>query len=372
MSADTTAGVWTWRPLVMIVLGVAVLALLVGRQVRPASASLPEVMTVPPFSLTGQSAQRFDSRQLLGSVWIADFVFTNCAGPCPIMTARMNELEDRLADDERVRFVTISVDPQRDTPEVLREYASRVGAGPRWSFLTGELEPIYRLCREGFLLTVARQRAESGKVIDETLSSDLPATSQPQHEILHSTMFVLVDHAGVIRGYFDGTDATALAGLERAARVLSRDARVPPALAALPAVNATLNGCAALLLSLGYVAIRARRPRVHRTLTLAAFACSVMFLGSYLTYHAFAGETRIAATGAVRVAYLVLLATHVLLAAAIVPLSLLTLVRALRGELARHRRIARLTLPLWLYVSITGVAIYALLYHAYPPPGLRL
>ena len=135
-----------------------------------------------------------------------------------------------------------------------------------------------------------------------------------------------------------------------------------PLISQLPAVNATLNAIAALLLVCGFLLIRAGRIRAHRAVMLAAFSCSVLFLVSYLTYHAQAGSTRFAGTGMVRTVYLSILLTHTVLAAVIPFLALITLVRALRGRFDRHRALARWTLPIWLYVSVTGVIIYWMLY----------
>ncbi len=133
--------------------------------------------------------------------------------------------------------------------------------------------------------------------------------------------------------------------------------------AALPALNAGLNSASFALLVAGYMAIRRRRIAVHRACMTAALTTSVLFLISYLTYHAHAGTTRFVGPPAVRAVYLVILFTHTVLAAIIVPLVIVTVSRALRGRFPAHRKIARLTLPIWLYVSITGVVIYFMLYH---------
>jgi len=130
----------------------------------------------------------------------------------------------------------------------------------------------------------------------------------------------------------------------------------------LPTVNATLNALASLLLCTGYVCVRRRRIAAHRALMLAAFSTSTLFLVSYLVYHASAGSRRFEGTGWVRTVYFAVLITHVVLAAAMVPPVLMTLTRALRGRFAAHARLARRTLPVWLYVSITGVVIYLMLY----------
>jgi putative membrane protein len=130
----------------------------------------------------------------------------------------------------------------------------------------------------------------------------------------------------------------------------------------LPTINAVLNGIAAVLLVAGYVLIRQRRVAAHRACMLAACAASALFLLSYVIYHANAGSRPFAGQGAIRLAYFVVLVTHVVLAAAIVPLALVTLSRALRARYDRHRAIARWTLPIWLYVSVTGVVVYWMLY----------
>jgi putative membrane protein len=132
--------------------------------------------------------------------------------------------------------------------------------------------------------------------------------------------------------------------------------------ALLPAVNAGLNGLATLLLLGGRLAIHLRRVRVHRACMGSAFLVSVLFLISYLVYHATRLHTAFAGEGAVRAFYYALLTSHVVLAAAVPPLALVTLYRALRGDFERHRRLARWTFPVWLYVSVTGVVVYFMLY----------
>jgi uncharacterized membrane protein YozB (DUF420 family) len=130
----------------------------------------------------------------------------------------------------------------------------------------------------------------------------------------------------------------------------------------LPAVNALLNAASAALLFTGYVLIRQRRLEAHKRVMLAAVACSTLFLASYLVYHAQVGSVRFRGQGPVRTVYFTILITHTVLAVAIVPLVAVTLARGLRGRFDRHRRIARVTLPLWGYVSVTGVVIYWMLY----------
>ena len=140
--------------------------------------------TVPQFQLTNQDGQPFGSAQLAGKIWIAGFIFTTCPGPCPMITSRMADLQRPLEKSD-VQLVSFTVDPDTDTPEVLREYAQRVDAASgRWHFLTGEQNAIYDLMQQGFKLAVADRAAEDGGPV-------------------HSTRTVLVDRRGTIRGYYD-------------------------------------------------------------------------------------------------------------------------------------------------------------------------
>ena len=140
----------------------------------------------------------------------------------------------------------------------------------------------------------------------------------------------------------------------------------------LPHVNAFLNTASGVLLIIGYLLIRRRKIEAHRRAMLAAFAVSTAFLVSYVLYHTLLayylgqGPTRFRGEGFVRPVYFTILLTHTVLAIAVVPFILVTLRRGLRRQDVRHRRIARWTLPVWLYVSVTGVVVYAMLYHLYP------
>jgi putative membrane protein len=134
-----------------------------------------------------------------------------------------------------------------------------------------------------------------------------------------------------------------------------------------PALNAVLNSSSAIFLTAGYVQVRRRRIPSHRACMLIALSCSVAFLASYVIYHLHAGVVHFQGQGWIRPVYFVLLGTHTVLAIVIVPLALITLSRALTRKFDRHRRIARWTLPIWLYVSVTGVIVYLLLYRLYAP-----
>jgi uncharacterized membrane protein YozB (DUF420 family) len=134
----------------------------------------------------------------------------------------------------------------------------------------------------------------------------------------------------------------------------------------LPHLNACLNGTSAVLLFSGYTFIRSRNVVAHRACQVAALVVSLLFLVSYIVYHYNHGTTRFQGTGLARPIYFTILISHTILAIVIVPLIALTFFRALRQDFVRHRRIARITLPLWLYVSITGVIVYLMLYQIYP------
>jgi protein SCO1/2 len=150
--------------------------------------------TVPSFQLTNQNGQPFGSTQLAGKIWIADFVYTTCPGPCPMISSRMSELQKPLEKTD-VHLVSFSVDPEKDTPAVLRRYAERLQAEPgRWDFLTGPKSAIYNLSHDGFKLAIS----------DGSDAQRIP---------VHSTRIVLVDRRGQIRGYYDATEADAVTKL---------------------------------------------------------------------------------------------------------------------------------------------------------------
>ncbi|MBL8189013.1 MAG: DUF420 domain-containing protein [Acidobacteria bacterium] len=134
----------------------------------------------------------------------------------------------------------------------------------------------------------------------------------------------------------------------------------------LPTLNAILNSISAILLAVGYLFIKQKNRNAHRLCMVSAFATSTLFLISYLVYHFNVGSVKFQGQGAIRTVYFAILLTHTVLAAAIVPMIFVTLARALKGNFSQHRKIARWTLPMWLYVSVTGVVVYLMLYHLYP------
>jgi putative membrane protein len=130
----------------------------------------------------------------------------------------------------------------------------------------------------------------------------------------------------------------------------------------LPAINAFLNATSAVLLMAGFVCIRRKRIAAHRAFMVTAMTTSALFLVSYLVYHYYTGSRRFTGTGGLRTAYLLILSSHTILATVIVPMALVTVTRAFRKDFARHRSLARWTFPLWMYVSVTGVVVYWMLY----------
>ncbi|HEY2713505.1 MAG TPA: SCO family protein [Chthoniobacterales bacterium] len=183
-----------WKATLILIPLLTAAGIFLFRQVeveRLASHQLQKYGVVPPFQLTDQNGQPFGSEQLRGRIWIADFIYTGCPGPCPMISSRMSETQKPLEETD-VMLVSFSVDPQRDTPEVLRQYAAKLNAIPtRWKFLTGDKSAIYRLAQFGFKL--AASEGDAGPI--------------------HSTRLVLIDRAGVIRGYYDATDADGITRL---------------------------------------------------------------------------------------------------------------------------------------------------------------
>lgn len=339
------------------------------RNARAAEDLGSSAKSLGSFRLEERSGRTITDADLSGGVSIASFIFTSCPLSCPRISGVMKGLQERLVGSD-VRLVSFSVDPEHDTAAVLQEYARRFGAeGDRWWFLTGSKSVIYDLIRDRFQLGVEKSTAPAG----------------PDSEaFIHSDRLALIDH-GRIAGLYDSTDPKALDALVAKAR----RAALPGWVLRLPGVNAALNGLSALLLLAGWLLIRRHgrsvvRPAVettdpaataarstwddplvkgHVACMLAAIATSTLFLGCYLLYHFKAGSMPFAQDGIVRVAYLTILLSHTLLATASVPMILTTVRRGWRGEFARHVSIASLTFPIWLYVAVTGVVIYLMLYH---------
>ena len=360
---------------------------------------------LPDFDLQECMGGTVSRESLRGKRWLANFVFTRCAGPCPTMTRDMSELHRRvLKSNPDFRFVTFTVDPEYDTAEVLKKYADLFLADhERWKFVNGDEEPLYDLIRRGFVQVVI---------------PEIPEKRIPGFEIAHSNRAVLVNEDCIpvatflmnvpedvvkLRRIIEGkaefpepgpgltvnpaegenpsiqlnlipvSDADPSDASESSKPPDARNDRIDQILpnwaGRMPTINAALNSVCTVLLIAGFVAIRNRRRTLHRNLMITAFLVSVVFLGCYLTYHealyrftGLRGRAFIGSELATRT-YWSILIPHVILAAVVPILALRVFWLAWRERWADHRRLARITLPVWLFVSITGVVIYGMLYH---------
>jgi protein SCO1/2 len=183
--------VWFGLALVVLTLGAAlVLGALwfQGARTKP----LPVLGPIEDFTLTNQNGHAVSLADLRGRVWVADIIFTRCAGPCPIMTRQMKQLQDALPSRSRAKLVTLTTDPDFDTPSVLKTYAERFGADPgRWMFLTGTKPEIARLAVDSLKLSAVEKNPEG--------------RASPQDLFVHSTIFVVVDQHARLRGVFETT-----------------------------------------------------------------------------------------------------------------------------------------------------------------------
>lgn len=393
---------------------------------------------IEDFSLTERSGRTVTKKDLLGKPWVACFVFTRCAGPCPRVSGQFYQLQKDLKDLD-FKLVTITVDPENDTPAVLSRYAESVGADPeKWLFLTGDQKDIFRLIQDSFLMPVQENTGPARK---------------PGFEVIHTTNVMLVDKDGRVLGKYNAVNDEELAALRKAVRkevakekkeskeepkptepaktedkekptekpgatsspktgmillsplmfptladrltsaffmqadseqpgveeeisvgdeivVEPADAAAAPAwVMQLPTINAVLNGLATILLMVGYWFIRKGEKEKHKLTMLTAFGTSILFLGFYLLYHfalqSYTGNAsrKFEGQGLIRPIYYFILLTHVVLAAGVPVLAWVTIRRGLKQQWEAHRRIAKITFPIWLYVSITGVVIYFMLYH---------
>jgi protein SCO1/2 len=188
--------------LVFLAFAILSTAPVLSGRLRQASmeASLPVLYPVPDFTFTDSDGREFSLDDLKGKVWVADYIFTTCTGPCPLLSGRMSTLHKRFRTDDRVHFVSVSVDPDTDTPEVMKNYAAALDADTsRWHFLTGPIEAVNALAVDGMKLGSAGE------------------------PLLHDLHFVLVDGQGQIRGYYMGTDPAEVEQLARDIEVLLQD-----------------------------------------------------------------------------------------------------------------------------------------------------
>ncbi len=303
-------------------------------------------LPVGAFTLLERSGREIRPQDLRGKVWVAHFFYPGCEGPCTKTVPAMARLQEALRG--RTDYMLVSIALNGDSPELLERFAHDHGADPgQWLFLTGDAARVQDIVQKCFFQTALRKE-----------------NPRPGDEIDHTVNLLVIDRAGIICGYADGTDPSVVPALVGRLRELAA------AKYALPAANAMLNGLCAILLLAGFSAIRKRREMLHKACMLSALAASMVFLAGYLTFHfaiqdgkptAFRGE------GWVRPVYFGILLSHTVLAAVVAPLALYVTWQGMRDRRPRHVRLARWTLPIWLYVSVTGVVVYVLLYQVYPP-----
>jgi uncharacterized membrane protein YozB (DUF420 family)/cytochrome oxidase Cu insertion factor (SCO1/SenC/PrrC family) len=328
----------------------------------------PSAPELGAFRLEERSGRIVTENDLADRVGIASFIFTRCPLSCPRISGVMKGLQGPLAGSN-VLLLSVSVDPEHDTPAVLSEYARRFGAMPdRWWFLTGPKATIHHLIRDRLKLS---------------LTEGIPADPENGTEaIIHSDRLALLDRGRVV-GFFDSNDPKDVELLIAKARRRA----LPGWVRILPTVNASLNALSGALLLAGWIMIRRYRlataqpadqadgvdsapsiwdhpmVKAHIACMISAVGTSTLFLVCYLVYHYRAGSYAFPQGGLLRVLYLAILLSHTLLATASVPLILITVLRGWRGDLAGHTRFATITFPIWMYVAVTGVVIYLMLYH---------
>jgi len=308
----------------------------------------PEFPRIADFAFAERNGRTIALDDLRGKIWVAHFFFRCCTQGCLQTTDGMVKLQRAFAGSPDVLLVSFTLDPESDTPTELRRFADHYGADPRqWLFLTGPEEAVHTLVEKSLMQPVHKN-----------------SNAQPGQKIDHSFRLMLVDGDGRIRGYIrDGRDPEQIKELEENMRALAGG----PLRAILPGVNAFLNSTCAVLLIVGYASIRRRLETLHKICMLSALTVSAVFLTSYLYYHfvVLNGQpTPFRGQGWIRPLYFTVLLSHTLLAVVVAPLALVTAYQGLRDRRPRHVRLARWTLPLWLYVSITGVIVYIMLYWA--------
>ena len=363
----------------LLALAVPASAAAQGLQGEPPPESLERFADVPDFSFEDSQGRPVTRADLLGAPWIAVPFFVRCMGPCPSVSRDIAERLIPALEGTPVRVVSFSLDPEVDTAAALQEYADLFEADPaRWLFVRSESEEaMHRFMNEGLLVPVVRDEAEAA----------------PGLAITHGTRMPVIDGDGKVAGWYElrdpaqGENGEELVEAERilasryglivarARAIAGLDYQWPlPGRSVLPLVNASLNGVAFTLLLAGLVAILSGRKKLHEALMKSAFVVSAAFLSCYLYYH-FAvlpisgGPTKFNGEGAVKVAYLLMLLTHVVLAVVNLPKVLRVFWLAHKQDWDRHRRLARWTLPIWMYVSLTGVLVYLVLYPFNPPPA---
>ncbi len=299
------------------------------------------------FSLDDLDGEIVTARSLRGTIWLAQTFVPGC-NECSKSIPTMKRLQEIFRGTKGVKLVSVAL--AFNDSETLKKFAKDQNAdAQQWLILTDPDEDrLHKTVTSAFLSSAARNPQPT-----------------PGNEILHSTKILLIDPQGIIIGSVPGADLESADLLKREVERLRMRQPIPVTASDLPRFNAILNGSAGVLLLLGWLAIRLRQETLHKMAMLLAFAVSMAFLASYLFYHfaVLGGEPmRFRGEGAIRTVYFAILLTHTVLAVVVAPLAIFITVQGLRNALASHRRVARWTLPIWLYVSITGVVVYWMLY----------
>jgi protein SCO1 len=202
----------------------------ISNQSQSTLEMLGEYGEVPDFTLTERSGRQVTRADLRGKVWIVDFFYIECPDTCPLLSANMARLQDAWAQEPDVRLVSISVDPEHDTPAVLADYATRYAADPnRWLFLTGPKDAIYRLAIDGFHLGIVDRDEHAWRGTDDGRAWFGPgsawahASPNSDRKLIHASRFVLVDRQAQIRGYYYGTDWESLDRLQANVKIVLRE-----------------------------------------------------------------------------------------------------------------------------------------------------
>ena len=304
--------------------------------------------SIAPFELTRENGSRLSSESLRDQVWLAAFTFTRCPSSCPRISATLKGIQGQLGSSN-VKIISFSVDPKFDTPDVLMAYGEMFGADPaRWWFLTGPEAEIYQLIQQSFMLPVAAATPEQLK--------------EGAEAVAHSERIALIDKDLKLVKFFDSNAPDEIKSLIALAKRRDLSGWVK----FLPKLNATLNATSFLFLMTGWFLIRSGRWRAHAFMMITCLAISGAFLACYLTYHYFAGTVRFPGSGQVRSLYLSILLSHTILAVALVPMIALSVLKAVCKDFQGHKKIAQITFPVWVYISVTGVVIYLMLYELNP------
>ncbi|MGF1582140.1 MAG: DUF420 domain-containing protein [Gemmataceae bacterium] len=332
--------------------------------------------TVKDFELTNQLGEKVSSASLQSKIWVVSFFYSTCPD-CnkDKHIANMADLAKQLSDITDVVMLSITLNPGKDTPKRLAAFGQLVEADPeKWLLLTGTESEVDRVSQEVFAQGVKRPslktasdhlEPKSGTPADGAPEPNTTEPSPSANQIGHSFRMLLVNHEGQIVGYVDARKEQEVARVRERVVGLVQVKRLESGYY-FPSLNAGLNALSGLFLLVGYLAIRNRKIALHKVCMLSAVGVSAVFLGCYVYYHfgIRTGEpTRYLGLGWMKTGYFTILLSHTVLAMVVAPLALVTAYLGIRDKLSRHVRVARWTLPLWAYVSVTGVIVYVMLYH---------